>query len=1075
MNYKGRSILVRAGAVFISCAVLFTASPTAIYAAGEKYQILEGNEKPNDDFADYLSEALSKGINSIQIGRNIKNISDIVFAPASKIDIKGYKTKKGKKGKIYLTRPTQRVIGTQENQNKRKILFQKDSNVYIGGVDFKDMNAELMVEEGADVLFEGCTFSNTVTNYGKVKFRRKCKFKTGEIIDYGQADYSNNNAPRPKNVANLSEIKLICDSLTSGFNARRAAVRYLDMYTNKNEKAEIKELGFVKNATDTELLTEMAGFRVDKKSNGWYLEGTPVSSGEYLLKITAVPVGGDQDVSTVFSLLVSDYEVPQNTYCITDDNVNTSDDFKDYLNEAMSTKSKYIRLGRDVRGLSIANIDSSIKLIEGDRITKNNGKLYISAAVSRTLGSEDYADAGSLVFKKGSNLTVHGINFASKKIEILIEEGAEISFDGCTFAGTPKNYGKAQFVRSEFKTGKIENYGDAKYENMNEPENIAVQNATQLVCPVFDKKFTVNKHLEEELVVKTDKGERVQIKEAVFVKDNNETTSYLDGLSIINYYSVVLSGTPNKAGDYKVRIKALFNSQELEKIFVLKVEPSAIPEAEFEIDTSALTGDVLQGSEGQALDKKLIKLSGKDKDKATFTLIKVRDLTNSTNVNNPESDLGLIIALSSDKKEITIEGTPTSMLAKGRYQIVIEAVAEGTKPKNKEIGIKIEPKQQELTLVSNLFEKMFREDEKIENGVLHITDSLGERVTVKEAEFIADGMQVDEHNGMRAVIDNGILSLEGTPKKEGIYKLFVKAQNTSGRLIETVFDVTVHSKLPDLSTVTLVSDLSGRSFEVNKEITDNNFGIKDNRGFFVEVSKLNFLKDGQEMTSLDGMYLREMEGFFAITGVPEKVGKYTVKVVAELKEKIEKEGIFEFEVKDSSKDQGSSPETDHSQGSEGGFNGYVFIPPITEAPASEVHIDDTKAPLTAAAAPATMPERIEIKIGSGKIKVQDNGMNQKELSGNAAVFKQGNKVMLPLRSMANVLGFNVSWNAKERKVTLEKNDSRVVIYLKSDTVYINGKKSDIKTHNIIKGHRVFLSLDKLVKLLNVKKDTFVVK
>ena len=125
MNYKGRSILVRAGAVFISCAVLFTASPTAIYAAGEKYQILEGNEKPNDDFADYLSEALSKGINSIQIGRNIKNISDIVFAPASKIDIKGYKTKKGKKGKIYLTRPTQRVIGTQESKQKKNSVSKR--------------------------------------------------------------------------------------------------------------------------------------------------------------------------------------------------------------------------------------------------------------------------------------------------------------------------------------------------------------------------------------------------------------------------------------------------------------------------------------------------------------------------------------------------------------------------------------------------------------------------------------------------------------------------------------------------------------------------------------------------------------------------------------------------------------------------------------------------------------------------------------------------------------------------------------------------------------------------------------
>lgn len=401
MKYKGRSVLLRAGAVFMSCVVLFSASPTAIYAEDNQYKILEGDEKANDDFADYLTEALSKGKNNIKIGRNIKNISDIVFAPASKIDIKGYKTKKGKKGKIYLTRPTQRVIGTQENQNKRKILFKKDSKTYIGGVNFKDKNVELILEEGADVVFEACTFSNTITNYGKVKFKRKCEFQTGEIIDYGQADYSNNsnnnNKPRPKNVANLSEIKLICDSLSNGFSVGRDTIRYLNMFTNKNEKAEITELGFIKSGTDTELLTEMAGFRIDKKSNGWYLEGAPVSSGEYLLKITAVPEQETLPISTIFTLSVSDAEMPKNTYCITDDNIKANDDFKDYLNEAISTKAKYIRLGRDVKSLSDANIDSSIKLIEGDKITKKNEKLYISGATLRALGSEDNSDSGSLV------------------------------------------------------------------------------------------------------------------------------------------------------------------------------------------------------------------------------------------------------------------------------------------------------------------------------------------------------------------------------------------------------------------------------------------------------------------------------------------------------------------------------------------------------------------------------------------------------------------------------------------------------------------------------------------------------
>lgn len=246
--------------------------------------------------------------------------------------------------------------------------------------------------------------------------------------------------------------------------------------------------------------------------------------------------------------------------------------------------------------------------------------------------------------------------------------------------------------------------------------------------------------------------------------------------------------------------------------------------------------------------------------------------------------------------------------------------------------------------------------------------------------------------------------------------------------------------------------------------------------FQIEGYNTVILKDGQEMTSLDGMYLREMEGIFAITGTPEKTGKYTVKVVAELKEKIEKEGIFEFEVKDSSlENQESKPETENSQSSESETNGYVFIPSITDTEVSEAHIDDIKAPLTAGISPVTKPERIELKIGSGKIKIQNKGVDEKELSANVAVFKKGDKVMLPLRSMGNALGFNVSWSQKERKVTLERNGSTIILYLKSDTVYINGKKSDIKIHHISRKRRVFLPLDELAKLLNVEKDTFVIK
>ena len=1052
------------------------------------YCVIEENKKDGDDFKDYFNEAVRKNFTRIKLGRNIKNVGEVNITKPVKY-IEGANTER-KNGKIYISGATYRAIGEKDSSSKGKIVFKSDVKVDVYGIYFQNKDVEVIIEQGADVGFERCHFSNTITNYGEAYFK-KCEFKTNEIANYGYAKYKKMN--EPKNIAQDIDYKLVSDTFSKDFTVGKEIDEKIAVVTNKNKSVSIEKIGFLKELSSEETLTKISGMKIEEKDRVYSLKGKPVKEGKYYVKITALPNGGGKSISTVFTLYVKEADILGNEYCVMPDKIKNPDDFKAYLEEAEGFDSTCIRLGRDITKVSEANISSKLVLIEGNSIKKKGSQLYLSGATPRSIGSKENNEKGKIVFPKDATIAVKGINFDSENVDIVIEEGADVWFNRCSFAHTPTNYGKAHFRKCEFKTGQIADYGKASYEKTKKPTNIA-EAKTKLVCTSFDKKFKVNKYFEEELKVTTDKNERVNINKVEFLKDDNTTTSYLNGLSIQGYSgSWFISGKAGVAGAYKVKIAATVpTGEKVEQVFILTVEPADIPVPEFEIDSSALEDNELKGEEEKALDKKVLKLSGKDADKAEFKEVEVYDISGYSpiKVEDVKDGLGLLLTVADNKKTVDIEGTPTAKLAKGKYKITVKATAQGLdNPKTLDIKLNIKAKPEELRLISDISEKVLRVNERIENGGFYIKDSLSNQVTIKEIKFLVGADKMESVDGITLQNDNGALLLIGTPEKEGAYRIYVEAESNDGKSLKAEFTFNVQAALPNLDDVVLVSDLSGRIFEQNKKITNESFEVKDSRGYYVEVKSLKFASNNEP--ALDGMYLLEQEGLLAITGTPNKAGEYIVKIVAKTREDKELTGDIKFEVKqeEAPVNPGEQPKPEPNPNSnpnpepefvppvsapDTSYDNNVFIAPL---PVEEVktadtatEINDTQTPLSSVKTRLVKPSNIEAKIGDKRIKVS-YGNEIKTITSDVPIFMKGSTPMLPLRAVAEAAGFDVTWN-KGRKVILKKGNNKVVIYLKTDMMYIGDDEVGIKINPIIKERRVFLPVTEITKALMMKTSDF---
>ena len=117
-------------------------------------------------------------------------------------------------------------------------------------------------------------------------------------------------------------------------------------------------------------------------------------------------------------------------------------------------------------------------------------------------------------------------------------------------------------------------------------------------------------------------------------------------------------------------------------------------------------------------------------------------------------------------------------------------------------------------------------------------------------------------------------------------------------------------------------------------------------------------------------------------------------------------------------------------------------------------------------APAEIKMVTKLVIGSKKLVVTVNGV-QKEVAMDVEPFISNNRTMLPIRFVAEALGFKVEWDDPTRTVILTDKDTVVKIPVDTNQIIVNGTvfESDVKP--ILKSNRTMLPIANIARALGL--------
>ena len=118
-------------------------------------------------------------------------------------------------------------------------------------------------------------------------------------------------------------------------------------------------------------------------------------------------------------------------------------------------------------------------------------------------------------------------------------------------------------------------------------------------------------------------------------------------------------------------------------------------------------------------------------------------------------------------------------------------------------------------------------------------------------------------------------------------------------------------------------------------------------------------------------------------------------------------------------------------------------------------------------------QEAKLVIGSKEMIKPVDGVDQKVFM-DIAPFIEGNRTMLPIRFVAEALGFNVQWDNENRTVILLDKENVVKIPVDTNKIIVNGKvyESDVKP--IIRNDRTMLPIANIARAMGLKdgKDIF---
>ena len=114
-----------------------------------------------------------------------------------------------------------------------------------------------------------------------------------------------------------------------------------------------------------------------------------------------------------------------------------------------------------------------------------------------------------------------------------------------------------------------------------------------------------------------------------------------------------------------------------------------------------------------------------------------------------------------------------------------------------------------------------------------------------------------------------------------------------------------------------------------------------------------------------------------------------------------------------------------------------------------------------------MDWKLELAIGIGTIDRDINGVDSK-IKMDVAPYIRDGRTMLPIRYVAEALGFDVEWIRSTRTVVLKNNSTRVEIPVDTNKIIVNGTvyTSDVKPQ--IKNNRTMLPIANIARALGLK-------